>query len=617
MARRRDALYRRLRTLENKVLASAFGSEDMSGFVDLLSRSIGQFQTALVSRVERLAAVPDEAATLAARLREGDASWGWLLAVAVACVLGVLLSRWLVAQVLVGGAWRSGFLASAGTTVLVGLVWILGLGWAMRQGSVWDVARLWTLATTAFLLFATVIRAVVVQHEADRDQRSVANGLSAATGLALLGLAGQATLRRLGAGPGLLDASGLALGVAVTAVLCLGYVGWHRTVERALVPMQDVSRPERRLAASWPWLAAGLVLMTFVVLQLSATLASPLPGVLVLCTVMMLLLAPHLDQAIGRSVASADGTVSVIRAAARRTARPAFWLFVLCCLVTFWISPLSVVIGYPRGLIAARGFNVAVLTLAAVYIWNLVGAVGDRAIGQHSTSPHDEDHQPATRLATLAPIVTMTVQVAVVALAALSVLIALGINAWPFVAGLSVFGLAVGFGSQSLVKDIVSGVFFLLDDAFRLGEYVETSQAKGTVERISIRSVALRHPRGALATVPYGSIGKVVNFSRDWVIDKIAFRVAFDTDPDVVRKLFKKIGQDISADPELGPDLLQPFKSQGVFAVDDGTLVIRAKFMARPGRQFMIRKAVLSAVHRGFRENGIVSVAKAPQFVGP
>jgi small-conductance mechanosensitive channel len=213
------------------------------------------------------------------------------------------------------------------------------------------------------------------------------------------------------------------------------------------------------------------------------------------------------------------------------------------------------------------------------------------------------------------PLIVGGVKASLLALGLLTILLALGVNVWPLVTGLSVFGLAIGFGSQALVRDIVSGLFFLADDAFRLGEYVETSGAKGVVEKISIRSVSLRHPRGALATIPYGQIGKIQNFSRDWVIEKLAFRVAFDTDADKVRRLFKRIGQDVAEDPELSADLIEPFKSQGIAAVEDGTLVIRGKFKARAGRQFQIRKRVFAEVHRAFRENGIVAVPK-PLLLG-
>jgi len=198
----------------------------------------------------------------------------------------------------------------------------------------------------------------------------------------------------------------------------------------------------------------------------------------------------------------------------------------------------------------------------------------------------------------------------ILALAFLSILVSVGVNVWPLITGLSVFGLAIGFGSQTLVKDVVSGLFFLIDDAFRFGEYIETSGAKGTVEKISIRSVSLRSSRGSIATVPYGQIGKIQNFSRDWVIEKLTFRVAFDTDVELVRKLFKKIGQDIASDPELAPDLIEPFKSKGIGEVEDGTLIIKASFTAKPGKQSMIRRAALRAVQNAFRENGIKAVPK-------
>lgn len=132
-----------------------------------------------------------------------------------------------------------------------------------------------------------------------------------------------------------------------------------------------------------------------------------------------------------------------------------------------------------------------------------------------------------------------------------------------------------------------------------------TPGGQGTVEKISARSVTLRHSRGPAATIPYGQIGKIQNYSRDWIIEKLVFRVAFETDVESVRKLFKQIGRDIRADPELSPDLIEPFKSQGIAAVEDGTLLIRGKFKARAGKQFGIRKAVLAAVRDAFNENGI------------
>ena len=105
------------------------------------------------------------------------------------------------------------------------------------------------------------------------------------------------------------------------------------------------------------------------------------------------------------------------------------------------------------------------------------------------------------------------------------VLDALGIQIGPLLAGAGVVGIAIGFGAQTLVKDIISGVFYLLDDAFRVGEYIQAGSHKGTVESFSLRSVKLRHHRGPISTVPFGELGAVQNISRDWVIDKITIGV--------------------------------------------------------------------------------------------
>ena len=172
-------------------------------------------------------------------------------------------------------------------------------------------------------------------------------------------------------------------------------------------------------------------------------------------------------------------------------------------------------------------------------------------------------------------------------------------------AGAGVVGIAIGFGAQTLVRDIVSGVFFLLDDAFRLGEYIDISGIRGTVEQISIRSLRLRHHRGALHTVPFGEIQHLTNHSRDWVIMKLQFRVPYDTDLQRVKKIFKKIGAEMAADPVMGPNLLDPPKSQGVLEIDDSAMIIRCKFMAKPGEQFVIRRELFQRVQQEFEAAGI------------
>jgi moderate conductance mechanosensitive channel len=143
------------------------------------------------------------------------------------------------------------------------------------------------------------------------------------------------------------------------------------------------------------------------------------------------------------------------------------------------------------------------------------------------------------------------------------VLSALGVDIGPLLAGAGVVGLAIGFGAQTLVKDVISGMFFLLDDAFRVGEYIESGSIRGTVEHISIRSLRLRHHRGALHAVPFGSLDTITNYSGDWVIDKMTVSVTYDADLDKVKRIIKQIGKELQADPELAPHVIETLKMQG------------------------------------------------------
>jgi small-conductance mechanosensitive channel len=228
-----------------------------------------------------------------------------------------------------------------------------------------------------------------------------------------------------------------------------------------------------------------------------------------------------------------------------------------------------------------------------------VGEEADAVLGDEGM------HSSASRLATLLPLFRNFILIVVVVTVALIVLLELGVNVSPLFAGAGVVGLAVGFGSQALVKDVFSGAFFLFDDAFRKGEYIDIGDVKGTVEKISVRSFQLRHHRGLLHTVPFGEIRYLTNFSRDWVIMKLPLRVTYDTDVEKVRKLIKKLGERLLEDPVIGKDFLQPLKSQGVIEMQDSAMIIRVKFMTTPGEQWMIRKRVFEEIRSLFEAEGI------------
>ena len=253
-----------------------------------------------------------------------------------------------------------------------------------------------------------------------------------------------------------------------------------------------------------------------------------------------------------------------------------------------------------RGLLHA-----AVIVLLADFAWHVLRTVIDRKLVEVPAAVGDEAARRQGRLRTLLPILRNMALVVLVVMAVLMALSALGVEIAPLIAGAGVVGVAIGFGAQTLVRDIIAGMFYLLDDAFRVGEYIISGEYKGTVESFSLRSINLRHHRGYLYTVPFGELGAVQNMSRDWVIDKLSFGVPYDTDLDQVKKIIKQVSKEIMSDPELAPNIIEPLKMQGVELFGDFAIQIRMKMMTKPGEQFVIRRCAFAMIKKAFDANGI------------
>jgi len=281
----------------------------------------------------------------------------------------------------------------------------------------------------------------------------------------------------------------------------------------------------------------------------------------------------------------------------------------LAVLMFFWILNIWNV-DLPIGEeVVSTLMEILFVVLICYVAWGLVNAAIVRRMRDEMPEEDEEQEEGGaggSRIATLLHLLRKFMLVAIIVMASLIVLSALGVNIGPLIAGAGVFGLAIGFGAQALVRDIISGVFFLMDDAFRVGDYLEVSGTKGTVEHISLRSLRLRNPRGQVYFIPFGDMKTVTNLSRDYVIMKLDFRVRYDADVEIIRKIIKKkVYAKIMENPELGPKLLEPIKSQGVREMDDSAMVMRVKYKTKPGDQFAIRKEVYRLMQEAFKEAGI------------
>lgn len=290
---------------------------------------------------------------------------------------------------------------------------------------------------------------------------------------------------------------------------------------------------------------------------------------------------------------------------ARRVAGILAFVVGLYALVVIWNPEAS----WSEDLPVERALDVMVILFIGYILFHFFRIWIDSKIAEETDDGGEEAELGGeggqSRLATLLPLFRGAILAVVVVTIVLIVLMELGINVSPLFAGAGVVGLAVGFGSQTLVRDIFSGAFFLMDDAFRKGEYIDIGDVKGTVEKISVRSFQLRHHLGALNTIPFGEIKVLTNYSRDWVIMKLPLRVTYDTDVEKVRKLIKKLGQQLLSDPVIGDNFIQPLKSQGVIEMQDSAMIIRVKFMTKPGDQWLVRKKVYQEIRELFAREGI------------
>jgi small-conductance mechanosensitive channel len=261
--------------------------------------------------------------------------------------------------------------------------------------------------------------------------------------------------------------------------------------------------------------------------------------------------------------------------------------------------------------LANRSLDVIVIVFLGYIAYNAFRIWIDKKIAEEQGDMEEGElgdeggGSSASRLATLLPLFRNLILIVIIVTGFLITLMEMGVNVGPLFAGAGIVGVAVGFGSQSLVRDIFSGAFFLFDDAFRRGEYIDVGGVKGTVEKISVRSFQLRHHLGALHTMPFGEIQVLTNYSRDWVIMKLPLRVTYDTDVEKVRKMIKNLGVALLDDPVIGENFIQPLKSQGVIEMQDSAMIIRVKFMTKPGDQWLVRKKVYEEIRELFEREGI------------
>ena len=454
-----------------------------------------------------------------------------------------------------------------------------------------------------------IYRLVAISDEATRLVHWVVTGLSA---LWMFETVTSDVLAQFGAPEGTPNLFSLTVSVVwVTSVLLSIYMIGRATAD--LLPPPEERGVSSMLARNWATIMAAVQILTWVLFTGGALVFGNVDVIAsrVFFT-MIIFVGFWMSYRILVHYLRAQDMNVAVKAAIANAARSLFFAAgLLFVLATWGLDPQTLAASGPTGQTIQTIINVALTAIVGWAIWDFIRTIID--VRTAAEKPDDGDEEGAegegglgaSRTATLLPLLRSTALVVIGVTCLFAALSSLGVNVGPLVAGAGVIGLAVGFGAQTLVKDVVSGVFFLIDDAFRRGEYIDLGSVKGTVERISVRSLQLRHHLGAVHTIPFGDIAALTNYSRDWVIMKLPLRLTFDTDPQQVKKIIKKIGAEFMEDELVNDGLLEPPKSQGVIQMEDSAMILRVKFKAVPGKQFVIRRELLHRIRAAFEEAGI------------
>jgi small-conductance mechanosensitive channel len=224
----------------------------------------------------------------------------------------------------------------------------------------------------------------------------------------------------------------------------------------------------------------------------------------------------------------------------------------------------------------------------------MVWVVLDTAIQEALKPPTNKRsaRQPSTRVKTILPLLRNAIKIILVVICAITTMANLGINVAPFLAGAGVIGLAIGFGSQQLVQDVITGLFIIIEDTLSIGDWVVLDSGHaGTVEGLTIRTLRLRDGKGFVHSVPFGQIKAVTNQSRQFAYAFFSVQFTYDTDVDQAIGLIREAGYSISDDPFLKYNLQGPLDVFGVDKMDLNGVVLTAQFRTVSGGQYAVSRA--------------------------
>ncbi len=432
-----------------------------------------------------------------------------------------------------------------------------------------------------------------------------------------------------------LATDGLLLGMtseAHEAVLKLVGLAFHVMLIVIVVQNRDAVRrrlraPKRshgvlaayrnRLAAIWHWIALFYIVAVWLVWAVELPngftrllhFAASTAAVLILGRLALIVARGTLDRTVPGGELPAGHPVIEDRLQAYRPVLRTMVVVlvnavVLLALFQVWgFGPLSwLAFSTPGRRLLASLASIAITIAFAMLVWE----ISNTAIRNHLDRLSAE-HQAArsARLRTLLPLLRTTLLVTILTVVGLMVLSELGVNIAPLLAGAGVLGIAIGFGSQKLVQDVITGLFLLIENTVQVGDVVSVAGLGGVVEHLSIRSIRLRDEDGAVHVIPFSAVATVTNKTRDFSYAVIEASVAYKDDYDEVIAVLTDIVKDMREEPRWASEILDDLEVLGLDKFGDSAIIIKARIRCGPFARWMVLREFNRRMKAHFDEHGI------------
>ncbi len=283
-----------------------------------------------------------------------------------------------------------------------------------------------------------------------------------------------------------------------------------------------------------------------------------------------------------------------------------FFMTVLTIIALFQAWGLDAFEWFAKGPVGrsltSAALTILVAAVVAVSVWEGASYSIERRIALWT---EHGDLMRAARLRTLLPMMRTGLFIVVVLVVGLTALNEIGINTTPLLASASIVGVALGFGSQKLVQDFITGIFLLMENAMQVGDWVTVAGVSGTVEYLSVRTVRLRGGDGSLYTIPFSSVTTVNNTNRGVGNAAMSVSIAYGADVDRAMEELKKIGKELRADPAYQKLILKDLEIWGVDAMDGSKITLVGQMQCTDSGRWGVQRELNRRILRRFREIGV------------